>query len=85
MNVGDRRTAPPTARGTGHHARARFAVSSAVMKNDSINTLAGRTVGFIGLGLMVRPMAANLHAAGATLAIPRPAAASIADLRKDPI
>ena len=83
MNAGDRRTAPPTARGIGHHARARFAVSSAVMKNDSINTLAGRTVGFIGLGLMGRPMAANLHAAGATLAIPRRAAASMADLGKD--
>ena len=53
------------------------------MKNDSVDMLTGRTVGFIGLGLMGRPMAANLHAAGATLAIPRRAAASMEDLGKD--
>ena len=43
------------------------------------------TIGFIGLGLMGRPMAQNLHAAGATLAIPRRAAASMADLGPDRI
>ncbi|HLB81095.1 MAG TPA: NAD(P)-binding domain-containing protein, partial [Dongiaceae bacterium] len=31
--------------------------------------LAGRTLGFIGLGLMGRPMAANLLAAGAGLVV----------------
>ena len=43
------------------------------------------TIGFIGLGLMGRPMAENLHAAGATLAIPRRAAESMADLGSDRI
>ena len=55
------------------------------MHDETLDTLAGRTVGFIGLGLMGRPMAANLHAAGATLAIPRRAAASMADLGPDRI
>lgn len=32
-------------------------------------TLTGRTIGFIGLGLMGRPMAINLHRAGARLTI----------------
>ncbi|MCP4834866.1 MAG: NAD(P)-dependent oxidoreductase, partial [Phycisphaera sp.] len=44
------------------------------MNDEALDMLAGRTVGFIGLGLMGRPMAQNLHAAGATLAIPRRAA-----------
>ena len=55
------------------------------MNDDTPDTLAGRTVGFIGLGLMGRPMAVNLHAAGATLVIPRRAAASMADLGPDRI
>ncbi|MCP4066837.1 MAG: NAD(P)-dependent oxidoreductase [Phycisphaeraceae bacterium] len=55
------------------------------MNDDTPDTLAGRIVGFIGLGLMGRPMAANLHAAGATLVIPRRAAASMADLGPDRI
>ena len=55
------------------------------MNDDTLDALAGRIVGFIGLGLMGRPMAANLHAAGATLAIPRRAAESMADLGPDRI
>ena len=55
------------------------------MNDDTLDALAGRIVGFIGLGLMGRPMAANLHAAGATLVIPRRAAASMADLGPDRI
>lgn len=55
------------------------------MSDDSTDVLSGRTVGFIGLGLMGRPMAVNLHAAGATLVIPRRAAASMADLGPDRI
>ncbi|HAC10198.1 MAG TPA: 2-hydroxy-3-oxopropionate reductase [Phycisphaerales bacterium] len=53
------------------------------MIDETRDTLAGRSVGFIGLGLMGRPMAVNLHAAGATLVIPRRAAASMADLGSD--
>lgn len=53
------------------------------MSDDSTGVLSGRSVGFIGLGLMGRPMAVNLHAAGATLVIPRRAAASMADLGSD--
>lgn len=53
------------------------------MSDDSTDVLSGRTVGFIGLGLMGRPMAVNLHAAGATLVIPRRAAESMADLGSD--
>ena len=34
-----------------------------------MGSLEGRTIGFIGLGLMGRPMALNLHAAGARLII----------------
>ena len=33
------------------------------------NTLSGHVVGFIGLGLMGRPMSRNLHAAGAEVVI----------------
>ena len=58
-------------------------VYSAAMNNDPVGPLAGRNVGFIGLGLMGRPMAENLHAAGATLVIPRRAAASMAGLGTD--
>ena len=69
----------------GDHASRRSAVSSISMSDDSTDVLSGRTVGFIGLGLMGRPMAVNLHAAGATLVIPRRAAASMADLGPDRI
>lgn len=34
-----------------------------------MNALTGTTIGFIGLGLMGRPMALNLHRAGARLVI----------------
>jgi 3-hydroxyisobutyrate dehydrogenase-like beta-hydroxyacid dehydrogenase len=34
-----------------------------------MTTLDGRTIGFIGLGLMGKPMARNLHAAGAAMII----------------
>ena len=43
-----------------------------------MGTLTGTTIGFIGLGLMGRPMARNLHKAGATMMVtsrsPGPAA-----------
>jgi 3-hydroxyisobutyrate dehydrogenase-like beta-hydroxyacid dehydrogenase len=55
------------------------------MSDDSTDVLSGSTVGFIGLGLMGRPMAVNLHAAGATLVIPQRAAESMADLGPDRI
>ena len=55
------------------------------MSDDSTDVLSGSTVGFIGLGLMGRPMAVNLHAAGATLVIPQRAAKSMADLGSDRI
>ena len=34
-----------------------------------MTTLDERTIGFIGLGLMGKPMARNLHAAGATMCV----------------
>ncbi|HMV40105.1 MAG TPA: NAD(P)-binding domain-containing protein, partial [Plasticicumulans sp.] len=34
-----------------------------------MNDLTGYAVGFIGLGLMGRPMALNLHCAGATVTV----------------
>ena len=53
------------------------------MANQRIPSLSDRTVGFIGLGLMGEPMARRLHAAGATLVVPRRSADAVAELHGD--
>lgn len=47
--------------------------------------LSTMTIGFIGLGLMGRPMAANLHQAGATLVVVRRAASLAAEISAERI
>ena len=39
------------------------------MRRASMASIEGRTIGFVGLGLMGKPMALNLHKAGARLII----------------
>jgi 3-hydroxyisobutyrate dehydrogenase-like beta-hydroxyacid dehydrogenase len=50
------------------------------MKEKAMTTLDGRIIGFIGLGLMGRPMARNLHAAGAAMIIHNRSQAVIEEL-----
>ena len=47
-----------------------------------MKTLDGYTLGFIGLGLMGRPMCLNLHAAGANLIIHNRSPGVMAELER---
>lgn len=48
-----------------------------------MGALDGKTIGFIGLGLMGRPMAQNLHKAGATMAVTSRSPGPAEELAKD--
>ena len=48
--------------------------------SDKTSELTNRTIGFIGLGFMGKPMARNLHAAGATMIIHSRSAGPVEEL-----